>query len=52
MQSDLAKILIDVDYDDLKVSEEYRDYAPRKMSKKEFVKEMLRLQEEKGLYAD
>lgn len=52
MQKELAKMLSDVEYDDLKETEGYREYTPRKMSKKEFVKEMLRLQQEKELYAD
>lgn len=52
MKNDLAKILNDVEFDETEEAEEYQEYVPKKMTKKEFVKEMLRLQEERNLYAD
>lgn len=52
MQDELAKILDDTSYDETEEMDLYTDYTPRKMTKKEFVKEMLRLQAERNLFAD
>lgn len=52
MQNDLTKLLEDASYEEADELEMYREYTPHKMSKKEFIKEMLRLQEEKNLYPE
>ncbi len=52
MHSELANFLSDVEYEEVDELELYEDYIPHKMTKREFVREMLRLQEEKSLYAE
>ncbi len=52
MHNELANILGDVEYEEVDELEIYDDYIPHKMTKREFVREMLRLQEEKNLYAE
>lgn len=52
MHNELANLLSDVEYEEVDELELYEDYIPHKMTKREFVREMLRLQEEKSLYAD
>lgn len=52
MKNELVKMLNDVEFEETEEVEEYQEYVPKKMTKKEFVKEMLRLQDERNLYAD
>ncbi|BBF45422.1 hypothetical protein lbkm_4189 [Lachnospiraceae bacterium KM106-2] len=52
MDNNLAKLFEEPNYEEIKDIETYEDYAAKKMTKKEFVKEMLRLQEERNLYPD
>ena len=52
MRNNLAELINEMDYDDKEKVEVYHKYRPHKMTKQEFVREMLRLQEEKHLYGD
>lgn len=52
MHSEIMKLWEDTQYDEPDDMDLYRDYTPRKMTKKEFIKEMLRLQQERDLYRD
>ncbi len=52
MRNELAKLLDEVEFEEPDEIELYEDYEPKKMTKKEFVREMLRLQEERSIYAD
>lgn len=52
MHNELINLLSDIEYEEVDELELYEDYIPHKMTKREFVREMLRLQEEKSLYAE
>lgn len=52
MYSELAELLNDVEYGEEQEVEVYNEFRPHKMTKREFVREMMRMQEERGLYAD
>lgn len=52
MHIEIANILSDVEYEEVDELELYEDYTPHKMTKREFVREMLRLQEEKNIYSE
>lgn len=51
MHDELTGVIEDMLYDEAEELDLYTEYTPRKMTKKEFVKEMLRLQEENRLFA-
>lgn len=50
MKSDYNMLYDSSLYQDEDKEEFYEDYSPKKMTKKEFIREMLRLQEEKNLF--
>ncbi|MDO5520197.1 MAG: hypothetical protein Q4G58_06865 [bacterium] len=54
MYNQLTELLNDeTDYDEEHEGDFYhQEYKPHKMSKKEFVREMMRLQEERSLYTE
>lgn len=52
MQGQLAELFNDTDYEEESEINIYEDYRPHKMTKREFVREMMRLQEEREFYAD
>ncbi len=52
MHNELTNLLSDIEYEEVDELELYDDYIPHKMTKREFIREMLRLQEEKSLYAE
>lgn len=49
MRSQFAELLREREYEEEEL-EVYQEYRPHKMTKQEFVREMMRLQEEKNLY--
>ena len=49
MRSQFAELLREREYEEEEL-EIYQEYRPHKMTKQEFVREMMRLQEEKNLY--
>ncbi len=52
MYNQLAELLSDTEYNEEEEMDLYNEYKPHKMSKKEFVREMLRLQEERSMYSE
>lgn len=52
MRNQFAELLSENEYDEDDNEDIYSDYKPHKMTKKEFVHEMLRLQEERSMYSE